>query len=125
MLFRSVVFLDACFSGGARNQSLIASRGVKIKPRTDILNGNIIVYSATSNEQSALAYNEKYHGLFTYYLLKKFKETKGNLTHGELENYLKEQVGIKSSFINGLEQNPTIYVGNEIRNTYKTLNINN
>lgn len=119
-----VVFLDACFSGGARNQSLQASRGVKIKPKTDILKGNIIIYSATSNEQSALAYNEKYHGLFTYYLLNKFKTSRGNLTHGELENYLKEQVGIKSSFIYGLEQNPAINVGYEIVNSYKALYIN-
>jgi len=121
---RIIVFLDACFSGGARNQSLLASRGVRIKPKTGIINGNIVIFSATSDEQSALAYNAKSHGLFTYYLLNKIKITKGNVTLGELERYLKEQVGIKSSFINSLEQNPKVNVSYEIRDTYKTLILN-
>ena len=38
------VFLDACFTGGSRNLGLVANRGVKIKPKDESLNGNIVVF---------------------------------------------------------------------------------
>ncbi|OFX20860.1 MAG: hypothetical protein A2041_02980 [Bacteroidetes bacterium GWA2_31_9b] len=100
------VILDACFSGGARNQSLVAARGVKVKPKDNILKGNIVVFTASSGEQSSLSYKDKNHGLFTYYLLKKIKETNGNISYKELSDYLTEQVSIKSALINQKEQNP-------------------
>jgi len=110
------VFLDACFSGGARNQSLLAARGIKVKPKENPLPGNIVIFSASSGEQSSLPYKEKGHGMFTYYLLKKLQESEGKVSYGELSKYLKENVGIKSVMINNKEQNPqTIYSvdGNE------------
>jgi len=100
------VFLDACFSGGSRNQGLLAARGVKIKPKENILKGNIVVFSASSGEQSSLSYKDKKHGMFTYYLLKKIQETNGDITYKELSDYLTEQVSVKSALINQKEQNP-------------------
>jgi len=100
------VILDACFSGGARNQSLVATRGVKVKPKDNILKGNIVVFTASSGEQSSLSYKDNNHGLFTYYLLKKIQETNGNISYKELSDYLTEQVSIKSALINQKEQNP-------------------
>ena len=116
---RITVFLDACFSGGARNQGLIAARGVKIKPKNNILNGNIIVFSASSGEQSALPYKEKYHGLFTYYLLKKIKETKGEINYYELYQYINEKVSLNSILKNNKEQNPTVNVSSDAQNNWK------
>lgn len=107
---RVTVFLDACFSGGARNQGLLAARGVKIKPKDDLLLGNIVVFSASSGDQSALQYKAKRHGLFTYYLLMKIKETKGDLTYKDLSEFLKEQISIKSVLVNKREQNPQINI---------------
>ena len=82
------VLLDACFSGAARDGMLAEGRGVKIKPKENILKGNFVVLSATSGEQTAYPYNEKGHGLFTYYLLKKLQETKGNIDIGSLSDYI-------------------------------------
>lgn len=120
---RITVFLDACFSGGARNQGLVAARGVKIKPRKNTLDGNIIVFSASSGAQSSLPYEEKQHGLFTYYLLKKIQETKGNLNYGELGNYLKEKVGIQSVLINNKEQNPQINISRALKDSWKNIQL--
>lgn len=102
---RITVFLDACFSGGARNQGLIAARAVKIRPVEQQLNGNLVVFTASSGEESSLPYREKYHGMFTYFLLKKFQESKGNITYRELSDYLKEKVALESVLINSKEQN--------------------
>ena len=103
---RITVFLDACFSGGARNQGLLSARAVKVKPKEEELQGKLIVFAASSDEQSSLPYKEKGHGMFTYFLLKKFQDSKGKLTYGELSDYIKEQVSLKSVMVNDKEQNP-------------------
>ena len=117
---RVTVFLDACFTGGARSQGLIAARGVKIKPKEDLLNGNLVVFTSSSGEQSSLAFKEKEHGLFTYFLLKKIKDTKGNVTYKELSDYLNQQIGLNSVLINSKEQNPQTNVSPEIQNQWQT-----
>lgn len=113
------VFLDACFSGGARSQGLIATRGVKIKPKDDLLKGNLVVFTASSGEQSSLAYKEKEHGLFTYFLLQKVKESNGNITYKELSDYITHQIGLKSLLINNKEQNPQTNVSPEIQEQWQ------
>ena len=115
---RVTVFLDACFSGGARNQGLLATRGVKIKPKSNVLSGNLVVFSASSGNQSSLPYKEKQHGFFTYYLLKKLQESKGDLTYSELSAYLKKEIGTKSVLINNKEQNPQTNVSPSIENIW-------
>lgn len=91
------VFLDACFSGGGRNEGLIAARSVRIKPHELSLTGNIVVFSAASGKQIALPFKDQKHGYFTYYLLKKIQETKGDITYGELEKYIRETVSIETT----------------------------
>lgn len=105
---RIVVFMDACFSGGGRNKGLIAARGVKVRPKEGIIKGNLVALSATSGDQSALPYSQKYHGFFTYYLLKKLKESAGALTLKELTNYLCDVVPLQSVVLNNKEQTPTL-----------------
>lgn len=112
------VFLDACFSGGARNQGLLAARGVKIKPKEGELKGKMVVFSASSGDQSSLPYKEKKHGLFTYFLLKKFQESMGVLTYKTLSDYLSEQIGVKSIIINNKEQNPQTNVSAEAQDVW-------
>lgn len=119
------VFLDACFSGGGRNESLLATRAPAIKYEENVLKGNIVVFSASSGTQSALAYKKKKHGMFTYYLLKKLQETKGNISYGDLFDYLNKNISIKSIMINEKEQNPYISIGIDIQNKWKQINIKN
>lgn len=111
---RMVVFIDACFSGGARNKALLAARGVKVRPAEGIIPGNIAIISATSDDQSALPFKDKNHGFFTYYLLKKLKETKGDITFKELSDYLTDIVPLQSVLLNNKEQTPTVKIGMNI-----------
>ncbi|MBN1184537.1 MAG: caspase family protein [Bacteroidales bacterium] len=117
------VFLDACFSGGARDQGLVEARAVKVKPKENPLTGNLIVFSASSGEQSSLPYKDQGHGIFTYYLLKKLQETSGNITYGELANFISKEVGINSIIINEKEQNPQINVSPNIQESWKEMKI--
>ncbi len=113
-----IVFLDACFSGGAREQGLLSARGVKIKPKTDRAPGNLIVFAATSGNQSALPYREQNHGLFTYYLLKALKDNKGKINLGELSEYLIKEVSVQSLLINSREQTPKVNKSPDVGNRW-------
>lgn len=91
------IILDACFSGGARDQSQLADRGPKIKPKVEDISGNMIVFAAAAGDQSAQSLKKEEHGLFTYYLLKKLKDSKGIVTYGELATYLSEKVRLEAN----------------------------
>ena len=107
---RVTVFLDACFSGGARNQGLVAARGVRIKPKSPFVMGNLIVFSASSEDQAAHPYKEKAHGIFTYYLLKGLQISNGEMSYGELEDFIRTNVMRKSVLVNNKVQSPEVKV---------------
>lgn len=114
------VFLDACFSGTKRDGEMLASaRGVAIKVKQATPVGNIVAFSAAQGDETAYPYKEEEHGLFTYYLLKKLQETKGNVTLGELSDYIKTQVERQSIVINGKLQSPSIVSTATVANSWK------
>lgn len=94
---RITIYLDACFTGEGRNAGLLAARTARIKPKTVIAQGNMVVFSASGSEQTALPYREQKHGMFTYFLLKNLQETKGETKYLDLYNYLKREVSLEST----------------------------
>lgn len=91
-------FIDACFSGATRDGNMLAeTRGVTVNSKAGVLQGNAVAMTAAQGNETAFAYREKSHGLFTYYLLKKLKETHGDITLGELVDYLSENVTQRSA----------------------------
>ena len=111
---KATFFLDACFSGGGRDAGLLAARAVKIKPKTQAINGNIVVFSATSEEQTALRYKDKKHGMFTYQLLKNIQDKNGNVSYSDLFNATMEKVSIESLKVNQKSQDPKILFSEKI-----------
>jgi len=111
---RMTVVIDACFSG-AYDKGLIIHRaspvvGVKIEKVEGIKDKGIIMTSAESNEVASW-YPEKKHSLFTYFFLKGLRgeaDKNGNkeITVGELESYVKENVGYWARRLHNREQNP-------------------
>ncbi len=120
---RVTVILDACFSGGGRNLGLLAARAVRVKPKQNSLDGNLIVFSASSGEQTSLAYKEKNHGMFTYFLLKKLQETKGEVSYSDFFESVKQQVQITSIRVNQKDQNPEVNVSQSIEDQWKNWKI--
>lgn len=121
---KTLVFLDACFSGTGRNDQMLSqARGVSIKPKTEKPQGNMIVFSSASGEETAFPYKEKKHGLFTYFLLKKLQATKGNVNLGELSDYVKSEVGKKSIVINSKTQTPIVSTSQEMDDKWRKINL--
>lgn len=121
-----VVFLDACFSGatGDGGTLMASARGISLKARQERpTGGNLIAFSAASDDETAYPYKEQRHGLFTYYLLKKLQSTKGNVTLGELCQYVTEQVKQKSVVINRKIQTPTVTCSPNIQAGWKRIKL--
>lgn len=119
-----MVFLDACFSGSKRdNGMLVAARGVAIKAKPSAPKGKMVVFSAAQGDETAYPYQDMQHGMFTYFLLKKLQESKGNITLGELGNYLKEEVKRQSFLKNNKIQTPMISVASDLQTTWKNIKL--
>lgn len=87
------VFMDACFSGGARNGgSVVSERYVFHGEQNAEVEGKTVAFSAASDIQTSLPYDEEHHGIFTYVLLKALKDSKGSITYGQLAETLKHEV---------------------------------
>ena len=117
---QTVVLLDACFSGAERTgDMLVAARGVALKSKKEVPKGNLIVFSAASGDETN--YHDKGHGLFTYFLLKKLKETKGDVSLGDLAAYVQEQVYRHSVIENSKSQTPTVIPPSELSGDWAAL----
>ncbi len=118
------IFLDACFSGGGREQGLLAARAVRVKPKDEAIKGNIVVLSASGGNESALPFRSKYHGMFTYYLLKAIQDSQGEITLGELASYISSKVSTSSIIHNNKEQNPTVNTSMQLGDEWKNWRLN-
>jgi len=106
---RITVFMDACFSGSKREEGMLASaRGVALKAKSGVPQGNMVVFSAAQGDETAYPNREQQHGLFTYYLLKKLQETEGNVELKELGDYVTKQVSQQSLLLNSKKQTPCV-----------------
>lgn len=117
---KSIIILDACFSGAKRDGKMISSaRGVAIKQSEPIIKNNTIVFSACSGTETAYSYDEQQHGLFTYYLLKALKDGRGNITLGELADKVISEVKRTSVDVNKKIQTPNIAVSDDIKSSWR------
>lgn len=118
------VFLDACFSGAERSGSMLASaRSVAIKSKAATPQGKMIVFSAAQGDETAYPYNEKGHGMFTYYLLKKLQESGSGVTIGDLSDYVRNEVRKQSIVLNSKMQTPSVSVSKSIGTSWQDLQL--
>lgn len=116
------VLMDACFSGAVRSGGMLAAaRGVAIKAKASAPKGNMIVFTAAQGEETAYKYDEAKHGLFTYFLLKKLKDSRGDVTFGELSRYITEQVKRISIVENGKKQTPSVMTSIKLKPIWESM----
>jgi len=89
---KSIVIFDASFNNGSRTIGLRGAATKKIETRSEMIQGYTVVFNAAKLAYSANAYHKEKHGLYTYLLLKKIKETNGNIKLSELYNFLEKEM---------------------------------
>jgi hypothetical protein len=118
------IITDACFSGTiSKNVSPVA---ITISNPIAVANNCVVLSSCTGTQVSSW-YNDKQHGMFTYFFLKALqdkaksdKNKDGKLSFEEIYEYVSnktEGVPYYSRSINGVDQTPTIQ-GNGNDNTF-------
>lgn len=117
------VLLDACFSGAGRTGAMLADvKGVALEPKKAAPTGNMVVLSACSGSQTAHIFKEGKHGLFTYWLLRKLKETEGEVTLGELQEHLAQYVDYTTTNrLNLSGQQPTLQVSPTLSRNWRAI----
>ena len=119
------VFLDACFSGSKREEGMLASsRGVAIKVNPIAPTGRMIVFSATQGDETAYPYEKYGHGMFTYFLLKALQKSKGDISMGDLSDFVIDEVRKHSIVINSKLQTPTIISSLSLGDSWKKWKLN-
>ncbi len=100
--------------------TLMSSTGISSAEKTMItekinetLPENMILYCSNEPGQTALSHPEGNHGLFTYYLLKNLKETKGEISYAGLGDFISRNVSVESLKNYSTEQDPLIYTGKQ------------
>ncbi len=95
-LYRSrstLLILDSSFAGVRRDgATLETNRNGRLMPRQCVPSGKMMVFTAAENDETAYVYREKGHGAFTYFLLKKLQQTRGEVTLGDLSKYVAREV---------------------------------
>ena len=112
-----IVALDSCFSGaGGRSVLAKGARPLVMTMESLAIPSNVAVLSAASGDQISSTYDEKGHGLFTYFMLKGLKgegDTNGDgkVEIGELFEYIKPQVERIARKQYNNEQTPQLFGG--------------
>lgn len=94
---RVIIALDACYSGQGRSVVPKGVRGV-LFAEDDNTPTDAVMLSASKSDQTSWDYEEKAHGLFTYFMLKGMrgkdvdKDADGFVDVDELFGYLKKEV---------------------------------
>jgi uncharacterized caspase-like protein len=94
-----LVVLDSCFSGsGGRSVIAKGARPLVVSIENPLLTGDkVVVLTASSASQISSTYDQKNHGLFTYFFLKGLQRAadekkNGRIDLSELYDYVKPQV---------------------------------
>jgi hypothetical protein len=82
-------------------------KGVKVRPKENVVNGPMVIFTSSSGDESSGVYREKQHGYMTYYLLKALQDSKGNITYKDLANALISNVK-KETALSGKLQSPQV-----------------
>jgi hypothetical protein len=102
------MFIDSCYSGQSRTgTSLLASaRPISIAPKASTdFPPNFMVISASAPDQISSSSPELKHGIFSYYLMLGMEgeadvNKDGQITVGEMQTYLSQQVTRRASGMN-------------------------
>ncbi len=112
---RTVVVIDACFSGGSEKGMLLKEISpiyiTAKNPLAMLENG--FVFASCTGDQVSTWYHEKKHGLFTYFFLKGLRgeadlDDDGSISVEEMERYLSTNITQQALYLNNRKQTPVV-----------------
>lgn len=118
----SMIFLDTSFSGTDRNgKRLETNRGIQIATSKISPSNHTIVFTASASKESAFCSKNMGHGLFTFALLNKLKNSKGECTLKELIDSIVSLVKKESVKQFSVIQTPVLTVSSDFSFQWENL----
>ncbi len=119
-----VVYLESCFSGATENNQMLKysenSSGLRLVDDVKTtFTGNIILLTASSQSQTANAFPQQQHNVFTYEFLKALKNSQGNGNWGQLFDDVKNNTARTAWNELKRTQEPTIIVSTTVGDAWK------
>ncbi len=115
------IFMDACYSGQARNGETLVASARPIVPRVEkkLFPDNFTVITASQGDQWSSSSPELKHGIFSYHLMKGMEgeadaNKDGRITLGEMQAYLVENVGRQAGMMSRKQEPQLIGDANRI-----------
>jgi hypothetical protein len=112
---RVTVVIDACFSGSSDKGMLLKGISPAMLRLANPIMAieNATLFTSSTDQQVSVWYEEKKHGLFTYYFLRGLRgeadENKDKqITVGELEKYVLSTVPDQARYLRNREQTPQV-----------------
>ena len=116
----ALAILDAGFTNENRDGKVPQGIAAKAtKDRTEAPKGNLAVLTATSPSETAMQYGKTQHGMLTYFLCQKLKQSKGDVTFQSLGDYVVSNTASASQKENGRAQHPQLIIIDEKLNNRK------
>lgn len=113
--------IDACFSGLGKVEPIATVKGISVTPVNPELGPNMLLISSSSGNESSVIDDQNQHGLFTYHLLKRLQESKGDISIDSLFSLIKKDVALSAIKKLNKIQTPSILLGKEIELKSKTI----
>jgi len=115
------IFMDACYSGQARNGETLVASARPIVPKVDkkLFPDNFTVITASQADQWSSSSPELKHGIFSYYLMRGMEgeadaNKDGKITLGEMQAYLSENVGRQAAMMSRKQEPQLIGDANRV-----------
>jgi hypothetical protein len=113
--------IDACFSGLGKVEPIASVKGITVTPVNPELGPNMILMTSSSGNESSIVDDQNQHGLFTYHLLKRLQEAKGEISIDALFNLVRKDVALTAIKKLNKIQTPSILIGKDIEQKVKTM----
>ena len=120
----AVVFVDASFNCYNRKGTVLVDDITSgIKSKTRVLDGNVVACFAAQGNETAFQYEDKKHGVFTYFLLKEIQNNPSNLTLGGLFYEVQSKVKTYSLSEFKKTQTPSVIYSSRLTDKWKDIKL--
>lgn len=118
----AVVFVDAGFVYYDRfNEKNKNKHKVSIRSNNQLINGNVVLCMASQSDETAFIYEDRKHGLFTYFLLNEIQNKPYDIKLGKLFYDVQSKVKTFSLSEYKSMQTPTIIFSADMKDKWKEI----
>lgn len=114
------LIIDAGFNSVQRSgEPMFNIKKTAKRPRGLRIRSDMVLICASEIDKTAYSFDEQHHGFLTYFILKEWKRTRGEISYKELIDNIDKTLSYESS-LQGKLQTPIVIAGGKIKEDWGT-----